>query len=64
VLLVGLVILAAGDLPVGGRLVLAPTWMLFGWPIAWLGYGFAWTLAGVIALMRPAGDEPRLLSTG
>ncbi|HET9344457.1 MAG TPA: hypothetical protein VFO05_02045 [Candidatus Limnocylindrales bacterium] len=64
VLLVGLVILAAGDLPVGGLLVLAPTWMLFGWPIAWLGYGLAWTMAGAIVLMRPAGDEPRLRSTG
>ena len=64
VLVVGLVILAAGDLPVGGLLVFAPAWMLFGWPVAWLGYGFAWTLVGVIVLMRPAGDEPRLLSTG
>jgi hypothetical protein len=64
VLLVGLVVLVAGDVPVGGLLVLGPTWMLFGWPIAWLGYGFAWTLAGVIVLAGPSDDEPRILRLG
>ena len=64
VLLVGLVVLASGDVPVGGLLVLGPTWMLFGWPIAWLAYGFAWTLAGVIVLVGPSNDEPRTLRMG
>ena len=64
VLLVGLVLLRASDLPIGGLLVFAPTWMLFGVAIAWLGYGFAWTLVGVIVLVAPANDEPRLLQMG
>jgi hypothetical protein len=64
VILVGLTLLATGDLVIGGLLVLAPTLLLFGLPFAPLGYGFAWTLAGFVLLTAPADDEPRLLSTG
>ena len=64
VVLVGLTLLATGDLVIGGLLVLAPTLLLFGLPFAPLGYGFAWTLAGFVLLTAPADDEPSLFSTG
>ena len=64
VVLVGLTLLATGDLVIGGLLVLAPTLLLFGLPLAPLGYGFAWTLAGFVLLTSPTDDEPSLLSTG
>lgn len=56
--LVGLLLLRSGDERIGSVLVVAPTLMLFGWPIAWLGFGFAWTLVGVLLLARPEPDEP------
>jgi hypothetical protein len=64
VVLIGLTLLATGDLVIGGLLVLAPTLLLFGLPFAPLGYGFAWTLTGFVLLAAPADDQPSLLSTG
>jgi hypothetical protein len=64
VLAVGLVLLAAGDVVIGGLLVLAPNLLLFGWPMAWLGYGLAWTVVGFVLLAASTDDEPRVLSPG
>lgn len=57
-LLVGIVLLRTGDERIGGLLVLAPTLMMFGWPAAWLAFGLAWTLVGVLLLVRPESDAP------
>lgn len=57
-LLVGVVLLRSGDERIGGLLVLAPTLMMFGWPAAWLGFGLAWTLVGVLLLVRSEPDAP------
>lgn len=57
-LLVGIVLLRAGDERVGGLLVLAPTLMMFGWPVAWLAFGLAWTLVGVLLLVDPERVTP------
>jgi len=56
--LVGLVLLRAGDERIGSVLVVAPALMLFGWPVAWLGFGLGWTLVGMLLLARPESDEP------
>jgi len=53
-LLVGLVLVRTDDVVVGAVIAVASATMLFGWPIAWLGYGLAWTLAGSVLLR--AGD--------
>lgn len=53
--LVGLLLVGRGDDRVGWVLVVAPAILLFGWPFAWLGFGFGWTLVGVLLL---AGPEP------
>ncbi len=53
--LVGLLLVARGDDRVGWVLVVAPAILLFGWPFAWLGFGFGWTLVGVLLL---SGSEP------
>ncbi len=57
-LVVGIVLLRSGDERIGGLLVLAPTLMMFGWPAAWLGFGLAWTLVGVLLLVRSEPDAP------
>jgi hypothetical protein len=56
--LVGLVLLRSADERIGALLVIAPAIMLLGWPVAWLGFGLAWTLVGVLLLALPAPDEP------
>jgi hypothetical protein len=56
--LVGLVLLRSADERIGALLVIAPSIMLLGWPIAWLGFGLGWTLVGVLLLALPAPDEP------
>ncbi len=60
VLLVGLILLRSRDEALGAPLVLAPALMLFGWPVAWLGFGLAWTLVGTLLLARfePTGSRP------
>ena len=55
--LVGLLLVARGDDRVGWVLVIAPAVLLFGWPFAWLGFGFGWTLVGVFLLAGPERDE-------
>lgn len=62
-LLVGLVLVRTEDLPIGAAILLASAAMLFGWPAAWLSFGLAWTLVGVLLLGRPeptAPSSPRL----
>ena len=56
-LLVGISVLRAGDAWVGALLTLAPTLMIFAWPVAWLGFGLAWTLVGVL-LMASDSRKP------
>jgi hypothetical protein len=56
-ILVGLVLLRAGDEWIGAILVIGPAVMLFGWPIAWLAFGFGWTLVGTLLLARPDPDD-------
>lgn len=57
-LLVGFVLLRTGDERIGGLLILAPALMMFGWPIAWLAFGLAWTLVGILLLTRTASTGP------
>jgi hypothetical protein len=57
-LLVGVVLLRSGDERIGGLLVLAPALMMFGWPAAWLAFGLAWTLVGVLLLVGPEPVTP------
>ena len=59
-LVVGLVLLRSSDERLGGLLVLAPAFLLFGWPVAWLGFGLAWTIAGVLLLTGLEPEGPRL----
>jgi hypothetical protein len=54
-LLVGIGLLRAGEGTLGGLLALGAAFMVFGWPIAWLGFGLAWTLVGALLLAR---DDP------
>ena len=61
---VGLVLLRAGDEWLGRLLVLAPAFMLFGWPAAWLGFGLAWTIAGVLLWTGMEPAEPRRSPSG
>jgi hypothetical protein len=57
-LLVGLVLVRTEDLPIGAAILLASATMLFGWPVAWLTFGLAWTLVGVLLLGRPEPTAP------
>jgi hypothetical protein len=63
-LLVGLVLLRSGDERVGGLLVVAPTLLLFGWPVAFLGFGLAWTVAGMLLVTGFGSDESNVQPTG
>jgi hypothetical protein len=56
--LVGLTLLRSADEQIGSVLVIAPAIMLFGWPIAWLGFGLGWTLVGALLLAWPEPDDP------
>lgn len=44
---VGLILLSAGDTPIGFLLVVAPVAMLVPTPATWLAYGAAWTAIGI-----------------
>ena len=63
-LLVGIGLLRAGEGWLGGLLALGAAFMVFGWPIAWLGFGLAWTLVGALLLARfdPSGSAPSRLA--
>ena len=47
-LVVGIGLLRAGEGPLGGLLALGAAVMVFAWPLAWLGFGLAWTLVGAL----------------
>ena len=55
-------LLRSADEPIGSVLVIAPAIVLFGWPIAWLGFGLGWTLVGALLLAWPEPVDP--LSSG
>ncbi len=57
--LVGLMLVRSEDLPIGAAILLASAAMFFGWPVAWLGFGLAWTIVGVLLLARPEPSAPR-----
>jgi hypothetical protein len=50
-LAIGLLLLRTGDEPIGLILVAVPPVLLFGWPVAWLALGLAWTAIGFILLL-------------
>ena len=52
-LLIGLVLVRTDDLLIGAAILLATATMLFGLPVAWLIFGFAWTVVGVLLIARP-----------
>ena len=55
-LLVALAILGTADLAVGAAIAVASATMLFGWPVAWLGFGLAWTVAGSLLRTRDPAE--------
>jgi hypothetical protein len=59
--LVGLLLVRSEDLPIGAAILLAAAIMFFGWPAAWLGFGLAWTIVGVLLLARGEPSAPRSL---
>jgi hypothetical protein len=56
--LIGLVLVRTDDLPIGAAILLASAIMFFGWPAAWLGFGLAWTVVGVLLAARPEPTAP------
>ena len=56
--LIGLLLVRTEDLPIGAAILLASAIMFFGWPAAWLGFGFAWTIVGLLLLARPEPTSP------
>jgi len=54
-LLIGLVLVRTDDLPIGATILLSTAAMLFGWPVAWLIFGLAWT--GVAPLSWTVADH-------
>ena len=56
--LIGLVLVQTQDLPIGAAILLASAIMFFGWPAAWLGFGLAWTIVGVLLVARPEPTAP------
>jgi hypothetical protein len=56
-LVMGFLLLRAGGAPIGLILVAAPPVLLFGWPIAWLAFGLAWTVIGFMLLLGLDRDE-------
>jgi hypothetical protein len=58
-LLVGIGLVRAGETWLGGLLALGAALMVFAWPVAWLAFGLAWTLVGILLLVRfEAGRSP------
>ena len=58
----GLMLLGSDDEPLGLTLVAGAPLLIFGWPIAWLAFGLAWTGIGFILLFGVGHDESGLLS--
>jgi hypothetical protein len=56
--LVGLVLVRTEDVPIGAAILLASALMFYGWPAAWLGFGLAWTVVGVLLAARPEPSAP------
>ena len=56
--LVGLVLVRTEEVPIGAAILLASAFMFYGWPAAWLGFGLAWTVVGVLLLARPEPSAP------
>jgi Na+-driven multidrug efflux pump len=56
-LVMAFLLLRAGGEPIGLILVAAPPVLLFGWPIAWLAFGLAWTVIGFMLLLGLDRDE-------
>lgn len=57
-LLIGLVLVRTDDVPIGAVILMATAVMLFGWPGAWLAFGLAWTVVGVLLFARPEPLTP------
>jgi hypothetical protein len=59
-LLVGIGLLRAGEGSLGSLLALGAALMVFAWPVAWLAFGLAWTLIGIMLLVRldPSRSPP------
>jgi hypothetical protein len=55
---IGLLLVRTDDFPIGAAILLASATMLFGWPIAWLGFGLAWTIVGALLFTRPEPSLP------
>lgn len=60
-LAIGLLLLRAAEEPIGLILIAAPPVLLFGWPIAWLAFGLAWTGVGFILLLGLGNDGSDVL---
>lgn len=56
--LVGLVLVRTEEVPIGAAILLASALMFYGWPAAWLGFGLAWTVVGVLLAARPEPGAP------
>jgi hypothetical protein len=50
----GLILVRAGDEPIGVLLLLAALAMLMPWTLAWLGFGTAWTAIGIALFLDRA----------
>lgn len=60
---VGLVLVRAGDEPIGFLLIAAPVAMLVPWTVPWLAFGPAWTAIGIVMwLDRDARITPGRLA--
>jgi hypothetical protein len=55
-LLVGIGLLRTGEGWLGGLLALGAAVMVFAWPVAWIGFGLAWTLVGALLLIAFDAD--------
>lgn len=60
---VGLMLVRAGDEPIGFLLVAAPVAMLVPWTLPWLAFGAAWTAIGIVMWLDRAA-RPGSGSTG
>ena len=56
--LIGVLLVRSEDLPIGAAILLASAVMFFAWPAAWLVFGLAWTIVGVLLLARPEPSAP------
>ena len=55
---IGLLLVRTEDLPIGAAILLASAIMFFGWPAAWLSFGLAWTIVGLLLVTRPEPTAP------